>query len=498
MPNTVYDVYQTQADTAAKQLANQKAVRELPYTEQSLVSEIMAKQAYTNRLNAETERDRAMLNIDKAMAQQDLQDKTTAAEELMSNRQFRDMSNKVKFMEDSVKVKMAVENPEEFQKLVTSVDRVNSAQAAEIEYGLKLDQQYGMYGEMYNLINTAQQNGTLDRAAQYLPQIAKKYGQEMPEFMAQGVNSNSLIQVKQAMEGVLYDRTIAQEMAKSKISQVGTMEERLISELPPEMQSFAKARLLENILNKGSNGTEFERGLQTAINQGSISPEEAEKLLLQKLKREASGKSSRITISPNASGGFEFNMEEGGDLGENPITSNKRDDLVSQKDFIEQGEQMIDQVLSNTQMLGSVASIAGAIRTGTEVTKDLFTTFPGAASVVESATNMIGTIVDPKDIGEVNQMFDSEMLDQLSIFENSIGLLLARTRVPDNRIPVEVIRQSIKDVRLRGLKGNEQVRNRLNNVKNQLSDARKRLEDRILGERGVVVIEFDSNGNRIK
>ena len=102
---------------------------------------------------------------------------------------------------------------------------------------------------------------------------------------------------------------------------------------------------------------------------------------------------------------------------------------------------------------------------------------------------MISKVVDKKDQAEAEKLFNSKQLDQLSILENSIGLLLARSRVPDNRIPVSVIKKSIEDVDLTGLRSDEQVRNRLQNVLGQLRNNVADL-DRRIGNTGAKTVKF--------
>lgn len=277
----------------------------------------------------------------------------------------------------------------------------------------------------------------------------------------------------------------------SEVRQGGkTLEERLIMQLPESERPAATERLL----NKKLSGTEseFERTVESLVSRGVIDRSQGDNLILQRLSTQASGRNERIIFDPSTN---TFSIERGSSLGANPITANKEDELRSQRDFVNRGVEMLEDTINDPQKLGAVASIASGVKTAAEVSGDLATTFPGAGFMVESAKNAVETIVDASDQGEARELF-SDKLDQLSLLENSIGLLLARTRSPDSRIPVDVIKRSIDDVKLRGLRSDSQVRNRLSEVLRQLKRAKTDLDARIPGG-GQTVIRFDAQGNRI-
>lgn len=74
--------------------------------------------------------------------------------------------------------------------------------------------------------------------------------------------------------------------------------------------------------------------------------------------------------------------------------------------------------------------------------------------------------------------FSSPTLSVLGLIENSVGLILARLRTPQGRVPVDVIKRSIKDVKLTGLTGTKQVVNRLEFVFNMLGKRESGLQQR--------------------
>ncbi|HDZ39709.1 MAG TPA: hypothetical protein ENH62_15770 [Marinobacter sp.] len=133
--------------------------------------------------------------------------------------------------------------------------------------------------------------------------------------------------------------------------------------------------------------------------------------------------------------------------------------------FIDEARIMISDLLEEIQVDPGVVGIRGSLRavgqTAIGVLGDL-----GLDSLAAIARDL----AFESDLGldSVTEMFDSPTLSVLDIIENSIGLILARLRTPTGRIPVAVIKLSISDVGLKGLKGSEQIENRLNFVLSQL------------------------------
>ena len=305
-------------------------------------------------------------------------------------------------------------------------------------------------------------NQTLDGLVQGLPESAKA-----------GLSSELYPDPMQRRDAI---NTALTEQRKGGDS----LEERLISKLPTEAQPKAMVALLNQKLS-GSE-TEFERTINRLVARGVMTESEADNIAVQRLTTMASGDQRRITFDTETG---TLSIEEGV-VGENAVTANKRDELLAQRDFIRGDISLLEETIANQQKLGAVASIAGALRTGAKVSEDLLTTFPGAGQIINTATSLISTIVSPEESESVKALFNSEQLDQLSLLENSIGLMLARTRSPDGRIPVDVIKRSIADVKLKGLRSDEQVRNRLASVLRQLKTSEESMSKRA-GEGGRVI-----------
>ncbi len=154
----------------------------------------------------------------------------------------------------------------------------------------------------------------------------------------------------------------------------------------------------------------------------------------------------------------------------------QRVESEEQIDFIDEGRTMIMDLVEEINIDPGIVGIRGSLRatgqTAISVIGDL-----GFDALVESAQDLAFENTD-LGIDEITGMFDSPTLSVLDILENSIGFILARLRQPIGRLQVDVIKRSISDVQLKGLKGSKQVLNRLNFVLSQLDRRAGRLQRR--------------------
>ncbi len=144
--------------------------------------------------------------------------------------------------------------------------------------------------------------------------------------------------------------------------------------------------------------------------------------------------------------------------------------------FIDDASIMVTDLLEEVALDPTLVGVGGSLRstgqTALGVIGDL-----GATALVDGVKNMA---FENTDLGldNITDLFDSPTLSVLSIMENSIGLILARLRTPSGRIPVDVIKRSINDVGLTGLKSSVQVQNRLNFILDQLNRRSGAIEQR--------------------
>ena len=104
----------------------------------------------------------------------------------------------------------------------------------------------------------------------------------------------------------------------------------------------------------------------------------------------------------------------------------------------------------------------------------------GMSNVVDVARDIADTDTE-LGIDAFTEMFESPTLSVLGLIENSVGLILARLRTPEGRVPVDVIRRSIEDVKLTGLTSSEQVMNRLRFVQAHLERRTNAIKKRFGG-----------------
>ena len=158
---------------------------------------------------------------------------------------------------------------------------------------------------------------------------------------------------------------------------------------------------------------------------------------------------------------------------------------------------MISDLLEEIKTDPTIVGIGGSLRatgqTALGVIGDL-----GARKFVDSVKDLA---FENTDLGldDITKLFDAPTLSVLSVLENSIGLILARLRTPTGRIPVDVIKRSIDDVKLTGLKGSKQVENRLNFVLKQLERRSGAIEQRfdLPGKTQIGIPRFRVEGGKL-
>ena len=105
----------------------------------------------------------------------------------------------------------------------------------------------------------------------------------------------------------------------------------------------------------------------------------------------------------------------------------------------------------------------------------------GGQAIVDAAQEMAFTESDLSS-SMMGDLFDNENLSLLGVMENSLGLVLARLRTPEGRIPVDIIRRSIEDVNLTGLNSQEKIVTKLKWIKKQLQKRKEGIQKRFAPE----------------
>ncbi len=148
-------------------------------------------------------------------------------------------------------------------------------------------------------------------------------------------------------------------------------------------------------------------------------------------------------------------------------TGKGRVEAKQQLAFIDQATgtivNMLDAVERDPGIVGARGSLRATGQTAIGVLSDL-----GASPLIDAARS-IALISSDASTEDFEGWFDNPKLSTIKLFENSVGLVLARLRTPQGRVPVEIIKRSIQDVKLSGLTSTEQVENRLQFVLNTLA-----------------------------
>jgi len=157
--------------------------------------------------------------------------------------------------------------------------------------------------------------------------------------------------------------------------------------------------------------------------------------------------------------------------------------------FINEARTPVTNLLAQLETDPTLVGVGGSLRakgqTALSVISDL-----GMESLFEEAKTVA---LEQTELGldEAETLFNSPTLSVLDIIENSVGLALARMRTPDQRIPADVIKRSIKDVNLRGLTGSKQVINRLKFI-NDIFDRRADSLEKRFGISGTAPLEEET------
>ncbi len=162
--------------------------------------------------------------------------------------------------------------------------------------------------------------------------------------------------------------------------------------------------------------------------------------------------------------------------------------------FIQENQDRIDDLLVELEKDPKLVGIVGALRaTGQRAFGALSDL--GLGGLVEAAREMAETETE-LGLDDVARYFDDPNLSGLDILGNAIGLSLARIQTPEGqRVPVEVIKLSLRDSNLTQFSGGKRMANRLRQIKGFLDRREKSIRKRFnLGERDAED-EFDGGQN---
>ncbi len=124
----------------------------------------------------------------------------------------------------------------------------------------------------------------------------------------------------------------------------------------------------------------------------------------------------------------------------------------------QQTEDLLDEIKDDPTLVGTVGALRATGRKALTLLADL-----GFDNLVDAARN----VANESDLtaDEIFEFFDDPLLSALDLVSNSIGVKLARIRNPVGRVPVELIKRSIKDVDLTKFGGAQLIINRLDRIR---------------------------------
>jgi len=146
---------------------------------------------------------------------------------------------------------------------------------------------------------------------------------------------------------------------------------------------------------------------------------------------------------------------------------------------IQNVEEMLVAIEKDPSLVGAMGSVRKAAQTTAGVVEDIASVIPGVGKAWESVSNIIAKDVQLAD--KKASFANDPQLSQLRLFENDLGLALARSRHPTGRIPVDIINRSIRDAQLTGLTSSKDVINRMRKILEELKENQKNVEEVMQG-----------------
>ncbi len=133
---------------------------------------------------------------------------------------------------------------------------------------------------------------------------------------------------------------------------------------------------------------------------------------------------------------------------------------------------LLEELIEDPTLVGAIGSFRATGRSGITLLQDL-----GMDDFISSVSELAFNAETNETTGETGfeltlDLFENPTLSSLDIIEHSIGVIIARLSTPAGRIPVELIRRSIKLVGLKGLRGSQVIIDRLNFVNDRMLQPR--------------------------
>jgi len=160
---------------------------------------------------------------------------------------------------------------------------------------------------------------------------------------------------------------------------------------------------------------------------------------------------------------------------------------IRQLDFIDRSIEQIDSIIAAVEADPTLVGVPGAIRrAGQTITggiadvKSVLTGSEAAEAETDPVSQIAQSLLEETELSaeEKQSFFNDPDISKLRLYENTVGLALARTRHPDGRVPVDIIKRSIADAKLTGFTSSRDVINRLREIKEGMTSVKSGLSTR--------------------
>ena len=165
-------------------------------------------------------------------------------------------------------------------------------------------------------------------------------------------------------------------------------------------------------------------------------------------------------------------------------------DAQKQLDFVNEGEEVIEDILEKIRANPEIAGIRGSLLRVAQSTMGTVEDLADMVPLIDTLKDVAETIVEDADNGtelSTQGFFDlvhNPETSVIGIIENTIGLISARLAQPTGRLTVKIIDDAIEETQLTGPGGTPAVINRLEFILARLQRRGGRLRERMLRRPG--------------
>ncbi len=226
------------------------------------------------------------------------------------------------------------------------------------------------------------------------------------------------------------------------------------------------------VLAQADKGSEFERLVK------ALPPDQQELLRRQRLFKLVESSGFSVTTNPDGT----VTVTQGG---VSPPSGNQMQNLrmeaISIDNLIKDVQSLMTAQAAGNIKLGLSGTVTRGVREAGNILGDVQKIVPGLAGVNERANGIVKSLLggDSDVIDQLKK--DDPKIGELSPMETALGVAMARMNQPTGRMLADVLKRSMEDARLTGLRSQQQVTERLNFIMGKLEERRSNI-GRELGE----------------